>query len=210
MNAMIKMQKGFTLIEFLIVIGILALSVGSIMLVLTTVVKGVNQTNIQAEVKQNGQATLEALTLQIRNGSDVYGLPATLLFGAPKAKPTNAESAVWLFGPTGEKITIACVEGNGTTTNGYIGMYVDSSTALSPPLDLTSFKALSNTDPVSGVDIDCGPTAGADDGLRVTQAGNAKIVQIEFTANQGIQAPSRVDFKANALFRSSVSLRLYQ
>lgn len=201
------MSKGFTLVEFLIVIGILALSVGSIMLILTTVVKGVNQTNIQAEVKANGQTTLDTLTSQIRNATDVYQLPATL-FGANQPVPSGAQSGIWLFGSAGEKITLVCVENNGTTSNGYIGIQVDPASSITVPAGLTNFKALSNTDPVSGVDVDCDVGTGA--AVRVVQSGaNAKVVQIRFTANQGVQAPSRVDFKANARFETSITLRLY-
>ena len=51
----LKLKSGYTLIEFLIVIGILSVSIGSILLLLTSVIKGSNQANIIAEVKQNGE-----------------------------------------------------------------------------------------------------------------------------------------------------------
>src|SRR3990167_10128021 len=61
---------GFTLIEFLVVLGILAITVSATLLFLTSVLRGSNKANIIAEVKQNGQVVLESLERQIRNGVD--------------------------------------------------------------------------------------------------------------------------------------------
>src|SRR3990170_6397749 len=62
--------KGFTLIELLVVLGILAAAVGASMIFLTSVLKGTNQANVTAEVKQNGQAVLDSLEKQIRGALD--------------------------------------------------------------------------------------------------------------------------------------------
>lgn len=205
---LIKMKKGFTLVEFLIVIGILSLSVGSIMLILTTVIKGANQTNVTAEVKQNGQNVLDTVSGQIRNASDVYSLNGyTVLFGNVLNKPSGSRSAIWVFTETGEKLTIACVDSVGTTSNGLISVYTGLATDTAPPASVTSsFKPISNTDVLSGVDIDCADTTFA---LSAPTA-NVKVVLVDFTVNQAVQAPSRVDFKANAQFKTAISLRLYQ
>src|SRR3989344_1028540 len=63
--------KGFTLIELLVVLGILAAAVGASMIFLTSVLKGTNQANVTAEVKQNGQVVLDSLEKQIRGATDV-------------------------------------------------------------------------------------------------------------------------------------------
>src|SRR3990170_7948701 len=65
-----QLSKGFTLLEFLVVIGLLSITIGSILLFLTSVLKGTNQANITSEVKQNGQVILDTLESQIRNASD--------------------------------------------------------------------------------------------------------------------------------------------
>src|SRR3989344_5912333 len=69
-------RKGFTLLEFLVVIGLLSITIGSILLFLTSVLKGTNQANITSEVKQNGQVVLDTLESQIRNATDAVCLNA--------------------------------------------------------------------------------------------------------------------------------------
>src|SRR3990167_9169606 len=64
------LSGGFTLLEFLVVIGLLSITIGSILLFLTSVLKGTNQANITSEVKQNGQVVLDTLESQIRNATD--------------------------------------------------------------------------------------------------------------------------------------------
>jgi len=204
------MKRGFTLVEFLIVIGILSLSIGSILLILTTVVKGVNQTNISAEVKQNGQNVLDTLSGLIRNSTDVYQLNGQPIFGQGVDKPIWSESAIWVWTSTGEKLTIACVENIGVTDNGKIVVHSAAASSTVPGGLLADFKPLSNTDIKSGVDIDCG-TSAEDDGFVVSNLqSSAKTVLIDFTAKQGVGAPSRVDFNASAQFKTAISLRLRQ
>src|SRR3989304_9968988 len=65
--------KGFTLIELLVVLGILAAAVGATLIFLTNVLKGTNQANVTAEVKQNGQAVLDSLEKQIRGAINASG-----------------------------------------------------------------------------------------------------------------------------------------
>src|SRR4030042_5951727 len=65
-----QLKKGFTLLEFLVVLGILSITVGSTLLFLTSVLRGSNQANVTAEVKQNGQIVLNSLEKQIRNAID--------------------------------------------------------------------------------------------------------------------------------------------
>src|SRR3989344_4232759 len=67
-------KNGFTLLEFLVVIGLLSLTIGSILLFLTSVLKGTNQANVTSEVKQNGQVVLDALESQIRKATDAVCL----------------------------------------------------------------------------------------------------------------------------------------
>lgn len=207
----VAMKQGFTLVEFLVVIGILGLSVGSILLILTTVVKGVNQTNVQNEVKQNGQNVLDTLSTQIRNAVEVHQLPANLL-GQPQALPssgvsgTTTSSGIWLWAASGEKLTIVCVESSVNTANGSIKIHTAPSSSIDTPNTIDStFATINNTDLVSGVDIDCNANS-----FKVVGGSNAKVVAIDFTANQGVQAPSRVDFKASVQFKTAIALRQYQ
>ncbi len=208
-NLKFKIRRGYTLIEFLIVIGILSVSIGSVFMILTSVIKGSNQANIGAEVKQNGQAVLEGLERQIRIATNVR------VMGGSEFIPSGAStgnSGMVLTKPTGGYIYLICVNKDSTvppTYNGWIG--IASGTSDLPPPLASSYQSLTaNTDLISGVDIDCTAGTAGSTAFRVdTATSSVKVVTISFTANQGVSAPSRVDFKANAKFQTVISLRQF-
>ena len=182
-------KTGFTLIEFLVVLGILALVVGSITLFLTSMLKGTNQANILAEVKQNGQVTLDSVERQIRGALDAREIGTNndhLMITRDGADPLHIQC----FAQSADK-------------NDRIG------TAVSPIDDpaINNYVSLSNDDPVSGASI-----TGCD--FRVNAAdfssGAPAVVSISFLAMQGFKAAQRVDFEAQAAFRTTISLRTYK
>src|SRR4030042_3325045 len=107
-------NKGFTLIELLVVMGILSLTIGSILLFLTSTLKGSNQANVTSEVKQNGQAILDSLERQIRNASD-----ATQTLDSDL--PDEASNGITLTFKEGTDLYIACFDSVAATSNGWIG-----------------------------------------------------------------------------------------
>lgn len=207
------MKRGFTLVEFLIVIGILSLSIGSILLILTTVIKGANQTNIIGEVKQNGQNVVDTLSGQIRNATDVYALNGDVVLGNQVKGPDEAESGIWVWTLTGEKLTIICVDAETPTpiNNGKIMVATAPAITTRAEIDYSKFKPISNTDTVSGVDIVCGSTLPTLKAFEVSAStASSKVVFVNFVAKQAIGAPSRVDYNASAQFKTSISIRKYQ
>ena len=104
-------RQGFTLIEFLVVLGVLATAIGSALLVLTSVLRGTNQANVTAEVKQNGQAVFDTLESQIRNARDAKDLTPL---------PPGASDGVILTLADGTSLAIACFPA-GANSNGWIG-----------------------------------------------------------------------------------------
>ena len=182
-KANFKFTRGFTLLEFLIVIGLLSITIGSILLFLTSVLKGTNQANITSEVKQNGQVVLDTLESQIRNASDASLILTTYI----KLLRQNADP-----------LHIRCV--NPAGENGRIEI------AVSTDQPATNFTSITSQDTVSGVDITyCSftiiPTSGG--------VSDPPIVSVSFTVNQGRDAFSRVDFMANVSFQTTISLRGY-
>jgi len=185
-----KVKRGFTLIELLVVLGILAATVGSTLLFLNSILRGSNQANVTAEVRQNGQAVLDSLDRQIRNAVDAEDLDNT------------DHRYIRLFRSGQDPLLIKCFPTS--STNGWIGTVVSNDDPLS--LADAAFTQATNIDPVSGVDIsDCNLQAFP------ASSGTAAppIVAITFTVNQGINAPSRQDFLANAKFAVTISLRTY-
>lgn len=194
-------SPGFTLVEFLVVLGILAVVIGSSLLFLTTMLRGSNQSNITAEVKQNGQAALEGLDGQIRNGRDVRALVGSEI-------PSGSSNAISVNLVNGKYLHVACFNTVDTTSNGWIGT-AETLDAIAPT-GQTPYIPLTNKDILSGVDIVCG-SAGTT--FQVTSATTGAlspaIVSITFLVNQAVGAPSRQDFKANVEFRTTISLRRY-
>ena len=195
----IRHKVGFTLIEFLVVLGILAVTVGSTLLFLSSVLRGSNKVSVTTEVKQNGQAVLNSLEKQIRNAVDAQQVDVDTI------KLTRQDE---------NPLYIKCFPhgalGPPYTYNGWLGSAVSASGI---PGDVyTSFT--SKEDTISGVDINCHPSDPPNcDGLKVisssTGVSSPPIVSICFVASQGIDAPSRQDFQANVTFETTISLRKY-
>lgn len=191
-----KFRWGFTLIEFLVVIGILALVVGSITLFLTAVLRGTNQANITAEVKQNGQAVLDSLERQIR--------------GAVGAESIDSNH-LKIIREGAEPMHIKCLSKN-ANQNGRIGTAVvpaGSPVDYDPPI--SNYISVSNDDPVSGVNIEDSNCNFSVIPSNFSNSLNAPaVVSISFVATQAINAPQRVDFQAQAQFKTTISLRTYK
>src|SRR3972149_7132871 len=139
-----QFSDGFTLIELLVVLGILVTAVGATLLFLTNVLKGTNQANVTAEVKQNGQAVLDLLEKQIRGA-----------IAAVEIAPNGSSSGVNITKTDGNSLYIACFNSIASPpSNGWIGV-----ADVPPGTDInTAYESITNRDTISGVDITCTPT----------------------------------------------------
>ncbi|MBI2327019.1 type II secretion system protein [Candidatus Curtissbacteria bacterium] len=183
-----RKSAGFTLIEFLVVLGILVFVVGSSLLFLTSILKGSNQANVISEVKQNGQVVLDAIDRQIRN--------------ATNAEPVGSGKYVKLTRLDDDPLYVKCFNDGPIPKpgNGWLGTVVSSSV----PGDAQYVPTTNRDDLVAGVDIqNCNFTVSA------ATTNSPAIVTVSFTVNQGINAPSRADFLANVRFDKAISLRKY-
>lgn len=190
LSKLFSIKKGFTLIEFLVVLSILVIAVGSALLVLSAVLRGTNQLNVTAEVKQNGQAVLDNLDSQIRNASDAIS--------------DGSGKYIRLTRPNADPLNIKCFyDLHPKSQNGWIGTAI--TTAINPT-ELNYTPITNRNDLVSGVDInDCSFTVAASSPGSVSPP----IVSISFVVSQAIGAPSRQDFVASVEFRTTISLRKY-
>lgn len=180
-------KKGFTLIEFLVVLGLLSLTVGSTLLFLTSVLKGSNQANVVSETKQNGQFVLDSLERQIRNAT-----------GAANVGTNNKHLVLTRLNAL--PLQVKCFDEVSGISNGYIGTVEDSNTGVSDG----SYSPITNIDTISGVSIqDCSMMVQPESSGGVSPP----IVTISFKVQQGAKAPSRQDFLANLEFRTKISLR---
>ena len=135
-----KFKGGFTLVEFVVVIGILGFTVGATMLFLNSVLKGANQTNVTQEVKQNGQIVLDSLDRQIRGAVDAVGLDTPPDFQIIKLSRLSEDP-----------LYIKCfVDGASGVRNNRVASAVFSGAGI--PAD-SVFTSISNGDTVRGVNI---------------------------------------------------------
>jgi len=190
-------QKGFTLIEFLVVMGILALVVGSTTIFMSSILKGTNQANAIGEVKQNGQAALDSVERQIRGAVDAQA------FG-----PDH----IMIVRRDGDPLQIRCLPRAVDEFGKYtINDHIATAVAADKDYPTVNYVTLSNDDPETGVNIDtssCKFTVTKADasGPRIAPA----VVTLKFTATQGLNAARRVDFAASAEFKTTISLRTYE
>jgi len=181
---------GYTLIELLVVIGILALAIGAIAMFLTSVLKGTNRTNIEAEVKQNGQSVLDSLERQIR--------------GAVSAEKIGInDDYIKINRDFADPLHIRCDSQSGTH-NSRIVLAVSVQPQL---IDTDSqWKSVSNDDLKSGISIkDCNldvfQSASSDSGTP-----NPAVVTVSFAATK---SGPRLDLTASSRFETTISLRRY-
>lgn len=85
-----KLKKnGFTLVELLVVIGILAVFGTMLLTIFTRTLKGSNKSQLITEIKQNGQSALELMDKTIRN-ADGFICKGSLVTVVPGVIPANA------------------------------------------------------------------------------------------------------------------------
>lgn len=188
-------SSGFTLVELLVVLGILAVTVGVALVFLTSVLRGTNQANIIGELKQNGQVVLDSLERQIRNAksASVY---------QTANQPPGSSSHIILKQPDNSNIHLVCFTPT-LVGNGWIGVWQDpTGVGLGDAANL--YASTTNKDPVGGVNVNiCNVT------VTTSTSSSPSIVSISFTMQQGRLAPSRKDYVASLEFKTTISLRQY-
>ena len=83
-----KRAGGFTLIETLVSIGILAIIATIVLAILFVVLRSSAKTQIQQELKQNGEEAVSIMTDFIRRGSAVSCTPSTIIVSSPNGGTT--------------------------------------------------------------------------------------------------------------------------
>ncbi len=177
------LQRGFTLIEALVVIGVLAV-LGYVMTdLLSRTLLGGNKTELNDTIKQNGERALTTMDSTIREADQVV---CTSSYSA-----TNDTIVVVKNGT----FTRFRIFPQTTGANGYI---VEDNPLLSNPTNLTSIcnnytqnspQTITDTDPVTGVSIPvaanaCDPTNGCFYDQKAS--GYKDVVQISFYLSPGI------------------------
>lgn len=189
-------SSGFTLVELLVVIGVLGVVTGTALLFLTSILRGSNQARIVAEVKQNGQIVLDSIDRKIRNAQGIRAI----------VPPAGSASAIELVLNEGN-LSLACFNPvSSPAQNGWIGV---SSFPGGPYISLT------NKDEVDGINIICDwdlTSPGVDTFVFLGTVTDPypQVVKVNFKVKQAVNAPTRADFQIiEQLFSTTISLRKY-
>lgn len=203
------MNRGFTLVEILVVIAVIAI-IGTIMVaIFANTLRGSNKAQVLSVIKQNGQAVLENMDKTVRGADDVI-CPA-------RTTPTSTNLVVIRDGIYTRYRFIAPT----ATDNGLIQQdnpvkqIIQGSNPPTLESDNTFLTRICNpNDPVAVPDIltDTNTQIGVSvaNGLftRSYQPGFKDIVTVEFTLGPGVKAPSTIAGQIDpAIFQTTVQLR---
>ena len=109
---MVKKQKGFTLVELLVAIGILGVVGGIATIILFTTLRSASKSDIMREVKQNGDYAISVMERMIRNAT---GVESTCLGSGTSLTINNPDGRTTTFSLGGtSNIQIASVSALGT------------------------------------------------------------------------------------------------
>lgn len=176
-------SRGFTLIEMLVVIAIIAIIGTMSTQIILSIIKSNNKTNIQNEVRQNGSYVIDSLERDIRSAISI----------------TNP---VPLVSPGANGTTLTLVNSDGTNTTYTCG----NKAAGSNGFFRRNGNDLLNGDLSSGVAVD--NTAGKQCNFNVVNS-NPLLVTVTFTLTQAINSPNRSDLSVSQSFETTVTLRTY-
>ena len=207
-------KSGFTLVELLVVMGVMALFGTLIVTIFSRTLKGSNKSQIIGIIKQNGQAILEKMDKTIRNSDKVvcpsnndsnnnnyktlmivkngiytryrFIIP-TLTVNGSIQQDNPTKELVGIVGDTDYKLS---------TDPAFINKLCASSDQLISPVTLT------DTNSQTGVSVDNGSF------IINQSAGFMDQVTINFDIKPGVKAPESVTGQIDAVnFKTTIQLR---
>lgn len=210
------MKNGFTLVEILVAMAIVAIMGTILVVIFTNTLRGSNKAGILANIKQNGQAVLENMDKTIRGADNVVCVsdPANTVAVVKNGIYTRYRIALSSDGIG--TVPLSCI---GTGKNGCIvydnpAKQIDSDTdqpetdrafidricSVSDPM--SEAAVLTDTNPASGVSVGGGKFA------KNPQSGFKDSVTVVFTLSPGVSASSVVASQIDPVtFQTTLELR---
>lgn len=207
---------GFTLVEMLVVIAILAVMGGVLTEVFVRTLRANNKSQVLSLIKQNGQNAFEEMDKAVRNSQTVLcpytsNTPSKILVISKKSEIAPYASELFRFtyiAPTG-------------SSNGYITQDTPSDPNFNPQSDAQCASSvgtvtnLTNNNAQTGVSVQAVnandvPLNGVNDGpfTRIITPGSKDTVSFSFTVGPGVQSPTAVTGQIDPVeFKTIVVLR---
>ena len=171
------MKNGFTLVELLIVVG-LVLIIGTVgTSIITSVLRSYNKAQITNEIEQNGNYVLSLMENQIRNARSVSASDCDASSGhCSTLEVTPQEGLVFTFS---------------LADDGSVGEVRKGA------------EVLTNDDPTNGVDVD----TNRGESYFLVEGSAPQKVTIVLRLTQPPATPDRIDYQAAATLRTTVVVR---
>lgn len=216
-----KSGSGFTLIEILVVIAIVAIAGTILVAIFTNTLRGSNKSQILSAIKQNGQAALDTISIAIRS-SDTIICPPLPAPSPPASPTTSVTSQNLVVAKEGSYTRFRFVEPSpspAATVNGYIekdtpkkeivqatglletdAAFVNRVCNINDPMSsYTNAVVLTDTNTQSGVSVSSGVFT------RSKPSGFKDNVAISFIIGAGVAAlDSQID---SITFQTTIDLR---
>lgn len=209
------MKKGFTLVELLVVIGVLSIAGVLVLTIFSRSLRGNNKSQILISIKQNGQSVLETMNKTIRNADKVV-CPSII----PPATTAYSNNLVVVTKGiyTRYRLVIPSSTKNGLIEQDNPVKQIDQDTGkeetdpvfvnrVCNPVDpMPSPVILTDTKSDTGVSIDKDPNQ--DLFTRNKSSGFKDQVAIKFIVKPGVQALAAVAGQIDAvIFQTTIGLR---
>ncbi len=201
----LKGNRGFTLMEVLIVIALLSTVGLTLTLIFTRTLRGSSKAQVLSEMKQNGQSVLDSVSNVIRSADNVV---------CPTAG-SSANTVVTVKNGTYTRYRLIRPTSGASAANGYFAQ--DNPVSTTGPLGYNStmcndndalsanFLTLTDRDSVTGVSVDMVGTGAF---LVNTPAGYLPTVTVQFMVNPGVAAPTTLSSQITPqTFQTTVQIR---
>lgn len=207
------MKKGFTLVEILVVIAIVAIMGIILVAIFTNTLRGSNKAQVLAVIKQNGQAVLEDMDKTIR-GADNVLCPDII----PPTTSTTSTNLVVVSVSTGVYTRYRFINST-SNTNGLLqqdkpSKRTDDSTGseetdvvfknrvCNPNDPMTQLTVLTDTNAQSGVSVTNGSFTKSE------QPGSEDSVTVKFDLDHGVGVPAALAGQIDPVtFQTTIQLR---
>lgn len=186
------MRKGFTLVEILVVIGVLTVMGVILTEIFFRSIRGINKAEMISRIKQNGQTSLGIIDKTLRSADGIFC--------------TNADGSAILFSKNGV-YTRYRYNSATPTVNGSLSVdYPTSDDCSAAVVNQSYLTDLGSNDPKTGVSVSQTGTTGVF--VRTQTSGVKDIITISFDIGVPIGLPAYLNEQIDpSSFQTTVQLR---